>query len=264
MIFTISFQTVNYILHIITNTLVSITFLISSNCLVYAIIPDNTWKWLVAYRDALAFRTSHYFISFLSQATMITAGFSSQSPQSMSAKVFGYEVSKPHKVELPRSLVQVVINWNIPMHNWLKQYVFRIIKPYSAFLAVLATYLVSSLLHGMNLQISIVLLSLGFYTFVEYKLRHKLAGIYNTCILSHSCRSCDHEQQSSKWLSLLINSIFGILTVFHLAYLGVMFETAFSVQEEGYSLQNVVDKWSKLNYLSHWVVLFSYVFYLVI
>lgn len=196
---------------------------------------------------------------------MVTAGFTIPSaPQSLSIKIFGYVVSNPHKVEFPRSLVQVVVNWNIPMHNWLKQYVFRIIKPYSAFLAVLATYMISSLLHGINFQIAAVLLSLGFYTFIEYKLRQKLAIIYNSCTQANTCRSCDHEKQSMRWLTLLINGIFSILTIFHLAYLGVMFETAFNVQEEGYSLQNVLQKWSKLDYLSHWIMFASYLFYLVI
>ena len=29
-------------------------------------------------------------------------------------------VSRPHHIELPRSLVEVVTNWNLPMHYWLK------------------------------------------------------------------------------------------------------------------------------------------------
>jgi hypothetical protein len=32
----------------------------------------------------------------------------------------GLTVSKPQYIELPRSLVDVVTNWNLPMHFWLK------------------------------------------------------------------------------------------------------------------------------------------------
>lgn len=32
----------------------------------------------------------------------------------------GVTVTRPLSVELPRSLVEVVTNWNLPMHNWLK------------------------------------------------------------------------------------------------------------------------------------------------
>ena len=35
------------------------------------------------------------------------------------------QVTQPHNVEVPRSLVEVVVNWNLPMHAWLKKYVFK-------------------------------------------------------------------------------------------------------------------------------------------
>ena len=31
-----------------------------------------------------------------------------------------FSVAKPLHIELPRSLVEVVTNWNLPMHYWLK------------------------------------------------------------------------------------------------------------------------------------------------
>jgi porcupine-like protein len=34
-------------------------------------------------------------------------------------------VTQPHNIEVPRSLVEVVVSWNIPMHAWLKKYVFK-------------------------------------------------------------------------------------------------------------------------------------------
>ena len=39
------------------------------------LIPDSGWKWWLAYRDAMSFRASHYFVSFISEASAITAGF---------------------------------------------------------------------------------------------------------------------------------------------------------------------------------------------
>ena len=35
------------------------------------------------------------------------------------------QVTQPHNIEVPRSLVEVVVSWNIPMHAWLKKYVFK-------------------------------------------------------------------------------------------------------------------------------------------
>ncbi len=37
-------------------------------------------------------------------------------------------VARPYHVELPRSLVEVVTNWNLPMHYWLKTCSYRIVS----------------------------------------------------------------------------------------------------------------------------------------
>ncbi|QQP36932.1 Proteincysteine Npalmitoyltransferase porcupinelike, partial [Caligus rogercresseyi] len=73
--------------------------------------------WLLAYRDAMSFRASHYFVSFVSEATATAAGFGySKEDQSWSELA----VARCNSIELPRSLVEVVVSWNIPMHKWLK------------------------------------------------------------------------------------------------------------------------------------------------
>lgn len=33
---------------------------------------------------------------------------------------WGYQITQPLRIEFPRSMVQVVIAWNVSMHNWLK------------------------------------------------------------------------------------------------------------------------------------------------
>lgn len=53
---------------------------------------------------------SHYFISYIASSLLLLGGF----PSTLSTVV------KPLKIELPHSLVHVVICWNIPMHFWLK------------------------------------------------------------------------------------------------------------------------------------------------
>ena len=68
------------------------------------------FRWILAFRDALSFRTSHYFISFLASSIMLIGGY----PLSQTI------ITKPFDIEIPRSLVQVVVCWNIPMHCWLK------------------------------------------------------------------------------------------------------------------------------------------------
>lgn len=77
-------------------------------------MPIN--RFFVTYRDALIFRCSHYFVSFMSVACLIISGIEYRT----SSDLFGYQVTRPLDIELPRSLVPVVISWNIPIHLWIK------------------------------------------------------------------------------------------------------------------------------------------------
>lgn len=249
-----------WVLRIGSSLLISFIFLSISTCWSLWLIPDDAWRWWLAYRDALSFRSSHYFVSFLSEASAMVSGFGKNADDDWSVSV-----TKPHFIEIPRSLVQVVVYWNMPMHYWLKTYVFRTTISYGSFTAVLSTYAASSLLHGLNFQLAAVLLSLGAYTYVEYMLRQKLANIFRACVLVRPCRKdCTHQNHESRMAVLITNVALGVLVVFHLAYLGVMFDSSSKEQEVGYSYSHTLAKWSSLSYASHWVVLGTYVFYLLV
>lgn len=231
---------------IITNATIALGFVVLMNCFLEILIPDSYSKWIVAYRTALGFRSSHYFISFMSQAIISAAGITATNLS---------RVTNPLNVEFPRSLNLVVTNWNIPMHLWLKKYIFSKLHSVHPFVAVLATYVTSSLLHGLSFQIYGVLVSLAFYTFVEHKFRKKLSERLNICIKATPCKSCNHRKNR---YTLAINIIFGILTLWHLTYLGLMFDFSNS-QDQGYSFRHTLEKWRSLNFMSHWVVLGTFV-----
>ena len=79
--------------------------------------------------------------------------------------------------------MEVVVSWNMPMHRWLKLYVFKQTKPRAgAGAAIVLTYLASTVLHGLTGQIAAVLFSLGAYTWVEHSLRAKLSNIMDASI----------------------------------------------------------------------------------
>lgn len=77
-------------------------------------------RWIVAYQEALSFRSSHYFISFLSEAMLYTAGYGPLLAEGDKKYKSSVSVTNPLQIEFPRSLVQVVVSWNMPMHVWLK------------------------------------------------------------------------------------------------------------------------------------------------
>ncbi|XP_023951278.1 protein-serine O-palmitoleoyltransferase porcupine [Bicyclus anynana] len=255
----VKFLCSRWIVIILKNLVMSMGFLLLSNCFVPGYIDESATKWLVAYRDAQAFRMSHYFVSSMSVVSMISAGFGLTNDCHSELLV-----TRPMIIELPRSLVQVVIYWNMPMHQWLKTYVFKTCQPYGQFISILTTYAVSSLLHGFNFQFSAVLLSIGTFSYVEYNFRYKVASALEVCCLANPClKQCEHKYKKNSFLAVFVNTVFSLITAIHLAYLGVMFEASFSVQESGYSYYHITSKWENLNYFSHGLAAFMYVIYLM-
>ncbi|XP_031467747.1 protein-serine O-palmitoleoyltransferase porcupine-like, partial [Phasianus colchicus] len=166
-------------------------------------------------------------------------------------------VSRPLRVELPRSMADVVTNWNLPMSHWLRTYVFQTARRLGTFAAVLGTYAASALLHGLSFHLAAVLLSLGLITYAEHALRQRLAAILDACVLSKRCPSgCAHRNKDALWVQVL-NGALGVLALFHLSYLGALFdvEADDSVEEQGYGMAHTIRKWSELNWASHWVTL---------
>lgn len=105
--------------------LIAFCLLIYSSC-VTIVVPYGSV--FTDYFIAQSFRTSHYFVSFLSQGEC--AHRLSLDIQSLHLFVILFiglltlsglrlSVCSPLSVEFPRSLVEVVVAWNIPMHRYL-------------------------------------------------------------------------------------------------------------------------------------------------
>ncbi|XP_033105518.1 protein-serine O-palmitoleoyltransferase porcupine-like [Anneissia japonica] len=252
----------NWVVSLFVNCIKSMMCLVISTCIATTLFLTYEYKWLHAYRDALSFRFSHYFISYLSSLTCIASGLGSKS--NSDSTTWDYPVSKPSFIEIPRSLVEVVTNWNLPMHMWLKTYVFKTTKQFGNFAAIIMTYAASSLLHGLNFQLAAVLLSLGVYTYIEYVLRQRLAEIFSACIQAKRCKKCEHTYKSSNLFVIMTNLLFGALAMFHLAYLGVMFDSDHEKEEEGYNMSHTLGKWFDLGFVSHYIAIATYIFYWLI
>lgn len=139
-------------------------------------------------------------------------------------------------------------------------------RKFGKFISIILTYLTSSLLHGMNFQLSAVLLSLGFYTYIEYQLRNILANTFDACIAAKKCKhnECHHKYNSKNSIFIVIINIgFLILSVFHLAYLGLVFDTS-NIQNTGYDYSHTINKWSQLGFSSHWMAFVTYLIYFLI
>lgn len=221
-------------------------------------------KWLSAYENAVSFHFSNYFVGHLSESTTVLAG--AGFTEEKDKVLWDLRVVQPLGVEAPRSMVLVVTSWNVPMSQWLKTYVFKNALKLGTFSAILVTYTASALLHGLSFHLGAVLLSLGFITYVEHVLRKKLASIFSACILSRPCSpDCGHQHKKEFWV-LLLNVVFSVVAVFHLTYLGSMFDPGLDEHdvEEGYSAVHTLQRWSDLNWAGHWLVFACWIFYLIV
>lgn len=131
-------------------------------------------------------------------------------------------------------------------------------RPYGTFAAILATYSASAVLHGLNFQLAAVLLSLGFFTYVEHHIRSRLAHIFSACVLAVACPpACGHRNKSAHGWVLLFNVLAAGLAVWNLAYLGQMFvgqtdgDELEPLQDVGYSYGHTLAKWSAMGWSSH-------------
>lgn len=234
--------------------------------------------WLLMYTGALSVRTSNYFVSFLSQAMLAAHGqqLDTGAPQGSSGWL-GELVARPWQIEWPRSLSALVRCWNVPMHEWLKRYVYAASKQrtrHNAIVAVFCTYLVSSLLHGMDFRIYLVLLSLATFAQGETMLRRHLATLSNACVASNPCPGAERCRYSrcpqrrgwrccSSWLVALTNLGFTLLAICHLAYLGVVLLNETFNMETEHELPFMYH-WAAAGFLSHYVGIGMFMLYLFI
>ena len=115
----------------------------------------------------------------------------------------------------------------------------------------MTTFLASTFLHGFNFQLGAVLLSLGFFTFVEDKFRSKLATKFNASIRARRRADDNFKHGEASFRIMMFNMLFVILSMVHLMYLGVMFDQS-NVQAEGYNWTHTIAKWEQLGFFSHW------------
>nr|CAI5837985.1 unnamed protein product [Callosobruchus analis] len=236
-----------WVLSIMKKILISLFFLIVSNCLATYFISDGSTILLVAYKEALSFRTSHYFISFISEASVLAAGFKHPTIWTKENE-WSYSVTEPLKIEFPTALSIVVTYWNKPMHDFLKNDVYKAWLPLGRFPAILLTFGVSSFLHGFEPKVSVVLLSLGVFSYLQYAVRDFISRSFDMCVRVFPCsRECRHKYKRHDIRSRSVQTFFCITTVLHLIFLGVLMDP--STDQIG-----ILQKWRSLYFYSIWIM----------
>ncbi|KAI6174017.1 hypothetical protein M3Y98_01144600 [Aphelenchoides besseyi] len=145
---------------------------------------------------------------------------------------------------------KVVVHWNYAMHEFLHKYIYTSLLSYGYFIAMIGSFVMSSLLHGFNFQLTAVLMSLAYYAYSESVFRSRLAHRLSACVKSRSCPSnCSHKRNKLSIITFSINMVFFVLNVYHLIYLGMPFDG--TAEEVGYSWHHTLGHWKRWNFLSH-------------
>ncbi|KER20685.1 hypothetical protein T265_10830 [Opisthorchis viverrini] len=263
--------------HVLSALTCALFSLLWSTCLsnlVLSQLDDETYyyKWLNAYLASQSFRFSNYFVSYSSEAFLAALGIGYinvdsttelTAPTSSSRTSSNGPIHVTHmlSIEFPRSLVDVVVNWNLPMHSWLKQLIHLMVVFENRIHEQRALQCLPPciLFKGLNFQLSAVLLSIGMFAYIEFVLRERLSAHWNACVASRSCGpNCGHVNKNQLWVQLC-NLGFSCLAAFQLAYLAVMFDSS-EQQAQGYSMRHVLSKWSELGFVGHYVALATYLF----
>ncbi|KAH8408913.1 hypothetical protein KR009_003745 [Drosophila setifemur] len=266
---------------LVPNVLLCLVAVTVSNCIspIASELFNGSSHFLVMYFEALSVRSSHYFVSFIAQALLV-ASDQRLDRGNRESNLLGPQVTQPGRIEFPRSISSLVRSWNIPMHEWLKRYIYAPCRmggnssKWRTIVVVLCTYVVSSLMHGMDLRIYLVLISLALFAEGESLLRRHLSGMLDACISANRCRGkergCKYTicptkmswQSPLYWLVRLGNLAFTALAIFHLAYLGVVLigDTLDTVGDT----ESFLEHWKQAGYLSHYIGVGTFVLYLFI
>lgn len=206
------------------------------------------------YLTALEFRIGHYFACYLAMAHL-QLWISPKSRKIKFCDILAVEI-------MPRSLASLVGSWNIPMHEWLKKYVFIPLNrtTHIRIVPILITYLVSCTLHGFKSPIWCALMSVGIFSFIEHLLRSKLADICSSCILTRSCKknetgSClkKHQNTTKSTFVLGVNFLFTLMVIFHLTYTSYVLNGNSEGDSDHTSIYQVRAMWTELSFISHWI-----------
>lgn len=125
--------------------------------------------------------------------------------------------------------------------------IYILYLPYSNAIAIFLTYLFSALLHGMNIQIGLVLLSLGGFSYIQAISQLLASRVFNACVKVRPCIYCEHRFKRYHPLTLLINLFFMLFNVAHLTYLGGVM----NIISTNRSILDTLIKWESLGYSSH-------------
>lgn len=106
----------------------------------------------------------------------------------------------------------------------------------------------SSFLHGFELKVSVVLISIGIFSYLQFAARDYFARAFNCCIRVYPCRDgCTHKYKRCTIIPGCFRLFFSVTNIIHLIYLGMLMDP--STDDIG-----IIKKWKNLYFISFWLM----------
>lgn len=120
------------------------------------------------------------------------------------------------------------------------------------FLATFGTFAFSAMYHGLNVEVTVVLLNIGVFCYIQYKFREILAQYFNACVKTRTCNACvAHRYKETYGTVMLANFLFGVWTMLDLAYFGIIMSDVGNVSNFTKSKNIILKKWGALGFFNH-------------
>ena len=150
-------------------------------------------------------------------------------------------VSKPLLVELPRSFLSIILNWNLPLFNFVRSYVYFPCHVLGRPVAATLSYILAGIFltielaaslgtHDLSLRfvhalwnIFLIILITSLLALCENIVRNSLSERLGLCMKSRSCPTlCEHTNE--RYLVATVNLAFTLTCQFSFNSLGTYFE----------------------------------------
>ena len=189
----------------------------------------------------IGIRCLKYSLNSLQELSLVSSG----TQQISSLGIFNqnraaFFVSKPLLIELPRSFIGIVFNWNLPLFSFVRSYVYfpchALGRPIAALISVFITGILFTIelkvslgthnislgfVHALSKVFLIILITL-FLAFCENCVRDRLAERLSLCVKSRSCPTpCEHNTE--RYLVPSINLLSTLVCIYTFNSLGSYF-----------------------------------------
>ena len=187
-------------------------------------------------------RLLKYSLNSLQELTLVASGTQQISSLLLfNPNKINFYVSRPTLIELPRSFLGLLFNWNLPFYNFIRSYVYFPCHIFGRPIAAIITYILTGILTTIELKValsiynieeefikafislSIIIFIILVLAIIESTFRDYLADKMDMCVRSRPCPTpCEHNKESY-FMTTLTNLTYSLVVLYIFNVVGALF-----------------------------------------